>query len=498
MQFNFILMYNPFDKSVIELNIDDLQKLIDNEICEGWYIEYKREIPRQTSGKLDNVKIAKSISSFANTKGGWIIWGISCDEKNRPVNINGIVIDDFRNFEDQVAQLINSNISPSPIYHFKKIDTGDNKIVFVIQVEESPIPPYVTSQGVIYQRENNESKPIKDRYIIEKLNEKAASYYETIEEFSNCDLTETKGQSESNQSYLELYLFPEPFDSFSFKDYYTSSFFHSIALTFYQNQELSFNSNDNNKVTTLLNLGFNSVYSSEDSLIIRPLNKTNLIYRTPTVELFRNGNLKFLIPIYEFSSKDIPKHYEESKVLNYLLDIYSPYRTRKQYGYNGVELPAIRSREQTDFVNHIKFIDGANFIVTIHIILSKYKKILQENGFDMTSNIRFRAKVSDCWRKFVFFENDNYLEKIKLFNIPLSPKNQIQIPEFRKGHAYRFNLSDESAFHMVALRILEGIGLADMTSMNIDAIFEAEIRRHSENKPEEIYDYEEDDDDFEV
>ena len=94
------------------------------------------------------------------------------------------------------------------------MDTSE--IVFIIQVEESPTPPYINCQGIIYQRENNESKPIKERYIIEKLNEKTLNYYNSIERFSVFDLGITKGQSKSQQSFLELYLFPQPFDNFRF------------------------------------------------------------------------------------------------------------------------------------------------------------------------------------------------------------------------------------------------------------------------------------------
>jgi len=144
------MKYNPFNKELENLEKEDLEKLIDNEICEGWYIEYKREIPVK-SGKLENLKISKSIAAFANTKGGWIFWGIDCNNKNKPVTIEGIDTSNYNNFEDQVSQLINSNITPNPLYHFKSVKIQNDKIVFIIQVRESPIPPYLTSQGIIYR-----------------------------------------------------------------------------------------------------------------------------------------------------------------------------------------------------------------------------------------------------------------------------------------------------------------------------------------------------------
>ena len=478
--------YNPFDKELLGLTEADLAQLIDKEISEGWYVEYKRDVPRLNTNKLDNLKIAKSVSSFANTKGGWIFWGITCDDKNKPVSIDGITISEFRNFDDQISQIINSNISPQPIYHLRKMSLPNENELIIIQVEESPTPPYITSQGIIYQRENNESKPIKDRYIIEKLNERTTSYYEAIERFCNFDLPETKGQADWNQTYLELYVFPLPFDGFTFKEFYSSEFFKEVAVRFYQNVEVNLKIDDETIENTKqidLNLGFNSIYSSEGSLIVRPLRDKNLIYKSTTVELFENGNLKFFIPIYEFDTQNIPEHYRNSNTINYLLDKYSPYETVKQHAYgmyrgnSDYKLPDITQRSSSDFVNHIKFIDGIELILTILIIVSKYKAVLTDNNFDLQSKIGFRARITDCWRKFVFFDDDDYLEKIKLYNIPISPKNEIEIPEFKKGNAYITSLADDYAYFQIARFILEGIGLPDSQTISFSEIIKKGLER---------------------
>lgn len=474
------MAYTPFNKEIEELTEKDLLILADSEISEGWYIEYKRDIPKTSSGHLDGIKISKSVSAFANTKGGWIFWGIDCDNKNKVNAINGVDLSEQLNFEDQVAKTINANISPRPYYHFKRIGLENGRTVFLILVEESPTPPYITSQGVIYQREHNESKPIRERYIIEKLNEKTGEYYDSIERFTSFDLPETKGQAEWNQTYLELYLYPLPFNSFEFKEFYTSDFFKNAALRFYQNVDVSLGPPDSNAPVIPLNLGFNSIFSSERSLIIRPLNEKNLIYKSTTVELTERGNLKFLMPVYEFDTRNVPKHYEGSETLSYLLDKYSPHETVKQsLGYPmkySSELLTVTQRKTTDFVNHVKFIDGMELIASILIIISKYRAVLEDNGFDFGTDIGFRARITDCWRKFVFFDNKDYLEKIKLYNIPLSPKNEIEIPEFRKGSGYKLKL-DHSTFFDIARFILEGIGLPDSHSIPFSEIIDNGFKR---------------------
>ena len=60
-------MYNPFGKPLSQLVASDLAALQD--AAEGWYVEYKERAK-------DAGAVAKSLSSFANTYGGRLIYGI--------------------------------------------------------------------------------------------------------------------------------------------------------------------------------------------------------------------------------------------------------------------------------------------------------------------------------------------------------------------------------------------------------------------------------------
>lgn len=457
--------YSPFDKDLENLDEQELQKLIDNSISEGWYVEFKADIPKKTS-KIDGGKIVKSISAFANTKGGWLFYGVQANDKNIATNLCGIDYNEYKNISDQVSQIISSNIAPKPIYHFKTVPLQSGNFVFVIKIEESPTPPYITSQGVIYQRENNESNPIKDRYIIEKLTEKTSEYYESIERFCNIDYGETKGQSESNQSYLELYLFPLPYNDFRFENFFTTDFFRQVAVRFYQSVDCVFENQNGEKKNIPLNLGFNSIYSSQNSLFI-------------------NGGLKFLIPLNEFDLSSVPKYYQDSDVIEYLRDTYSPYETVREFNhfmhYSSKDEPReITRRKETDFVRHVRMIDGAEFIYVLLIIISKYKAVLEDSKFDLNSEIGFRARLTDTWRKFVFFDNTDYLDKIKLFNLPVVPKNELEVPRFIKGNYYNMDLSQQASFFSIARTILDAIGLPDASTIKFADIINDGLKRYDQ------------------
>lgn len=483
MSFLHMSTYTPFDKELENLDENELQKLVDRSISEGWYIEYKADIPRKTS-KIEGAKIVKAISAFANTKGGWLFYGVQSNDKNIATDLCGIDINEYENLPDQISQIISANINPKPVYHFKIVPLQTGRYVFIIRINESPTPPYITSAGVIYQRENNESNPIKDRYILEKLAEKTSDYYEVIEHFCQMEYVQTKGQAELHQSYLELYLFPLPFNSFFFKDFYTSEFFKKVQSRFYQSTECIFQDENTQGMALPLGLGFNSIYSSERSLIIRPLTDETLIYRTPTAELFANGGLKCFIPLREFDINNVPKHYESSALIDYLRNKYSPYEMIPgggsyswRYTPSGLsDLPDIKRRKETDFVRHIRMIDGVELIYILLIILTKYKAIMEDAGFDLETAVGYRARLTNTWRKFVFFDNDDYLEKIKLYNVPIAPKDDIEVPRFAKGNYYTVDLNDRAPFFSVAMTILDAIGLPDSSTIKFADIITEGIK----------------------
>lgn len=470
------MSYNPFDKDLDSIVEDDLGILIENEITEGWYVEYKSQIPER-SGKLNTIKIIKSIASFANTKGGWIFWGVECD-KNFPDKICGISTDKYSNLQDQLSRIVSSNINPTPIYNFKEVQLSSGKIVFIIKVEESPTPPYIANNGVIYQRENNESNPIRDRYIIEKLNEKTQTYVKSIEDFTHFDeYGETKGQSDSNESFLELYLFPKPFNSFEFNNFFSSTFFQTVSDIFCSGVNCKIEIGGSTKDVPV-SIGMNSIYTSNDSILIRNINENNIIYKSTTLEIFRNGNLKFLMPLHNFGIKNVPERYREPETIEYLIRRFLLDDLDDGFAiYDKTDIENIQELPSNGFSDWVRMFDGADIILVILIICSQYETLLKENDFDVSMAVGFRARVTNTWRKFLFFDDEKYLENIKKYNIPLTPKEEIQIPNFKNGKSYSIKFNEEiNPFYLVSKIILNDIGLPDGTSMNFSEILSDAIK----------------------
>jgi hypothetical protein len=59
-----------FDKQLDLITEDDLLSLVENQVREGYQIEYKRSVLRESKEKQDKVDFLASVTSFANTIGG--------------------------------------------------------------------------------------------------------------------------------------------------------------------------------------------------------------------------------------------------------------------------------------------------------------------------------------------------------------------------------------------------------------------------------------------
>ena len=76
---NFSQVY--FNKQLDDVDIDDIQSLIEEKVKEDTTIDYKME-------KASYNTIAKVISSFLNTKGGLLLYGVK-EEYEIPIEITG-------------------------------------------------------------------------------------------------------------------------------------------------------------------------------------------------------------------------------------------------------------------------------------------------------------------------------------------------------------------------------------------------------------------------
>ncbi|HEU5375783.1 MAG TPA: ATP-binding protein [Ktedonobacteraceae bacterium] len=79
-----------FDKPLQSLEENDLQMLADNSVREGGEIEYKETLTIHSDEQKQ--EFLNDVSSFANTRGGYLIYGIreSKEDAGMPAEVCGL------------------------------------------------------------------------------------------------------------------------------------------------------------------------------------------------------------------------------------------------------------------------------------------------------------------------------------------------------------------------------------------------------------------------
>lgn len=198
--------YSPFSKPLNKLDAADLAVLRDTS--EGWYVEYKSEVPNASS-------IAKSISAFANTYGGWLFYGIRERSKEDAVagSFPGVARDKIDAALQCIRQAIGKCVNPSPHYDIAtlwgpapSVGLAADRAVLCIHVRWSSLAPHVHQNGVIYRRvaDGSEPKPENDRALLDQLFKRSDRIREHYKEW--VERQPELSKNENKNPYLRLLL----------------------------------------------------------------------------------------------------------------------------------------------------------------------------------------------------------------------------------------------------------------------------------------------------
>lgn len=146
-----------YQKSAKEFQSKDLDDL--NSLEEGWFVEFKERTP-------DTTKLARSISSFANSHGGLLIIGAKEEQKTRRL---GALMPMSQADADQAIirarEAVTAHVSPPAYFEakaveVKSLDRGiDGRWIVVISVPKGNHGPYLHSNGCIYVRVGDAAAP---------------------------------------------------------------------------------------------------------------------------------------------------------------------------------------------------------------------------------------------------------------------------------------------------------------------------------------------------
>jgi len=132
-----------FNKPISELTLADIESLVENGVPESRILDYKLKLPGKSDS--DRKEFLGDVTSFANTLGGYIIYGIK-EEKGIAVGVEGFETDNIDDDMLRLENLIRDGIEPRIIgykINYLKLDNG--KYILILQIPKSILAPHWVS-----------------------------------------------------------------------------------------------------------------------------------------------------------------------------------------------------------------------------------------------------------------------------------------------------------------------------------------------------------------
>jgi hypothetical protein len=168
-----------FLKPLQELGFEDIERLKLNKICESQILDYKRQL-------LEDNKLVKQVSSFANTHGGHLIFGVSETGKGGyPKEIPGI--DKSQVNKERMEQVILGNIHPRLHVRIHETEHPNlSRSIVLIQIPDSYLKPHMNSRdNKFYRRFNFEARPMTETEVNDAYKRRFSGYQDVEEYLSN-------------------------------------------------------------------------------------------------------------------------------------------------------------------------------------------------------------------------------------------------------------------------------------------------------------------------
>jgi hypothetical protein len=146
-------------KQLSEITAEDVLYLIDNKTPEQKTFEYKRQLPGKDKEE-QKTKILQSITSFANTDGGIIIFGMKENDEGEASEIIGIETstdDDFLYLQNIVKDRIEPRMAPPEL---RELTINDKKIYLLKIYSSYNKPHFVKNNFIFYGRHSSGKYPL--------------------------------------------------------------------------------------------------------------------------------------------------------------------------------------------------------------------------------------------------------------------------------------------------------------------------------------------------
>ncbi len=395
------MFYSPFidnkgnRKSIEQLKYSDLKCLIN--IDEGYQIEYKSVWDDSFKKK----GLPKSITSFANSEGGWLFVGVNDDGSLNPIK------KERTDFSQQVGEILKTHVSPFPRFKTRFLEAPDNKMgILIIEIDEGTEPPYICN-GTVYTRVGSTSKPqrISMRADIDHLYLKRKENDEFWKEYC-----ENKIFNDMDFPYLSIYM-------------YNPTSKNKVLL-----DGLGKNTNIVNDFAKQCQFQ-TWMPSTYFSYILLNSQNVSTQHQTVTLELFRDWNIKFYFPLIVMSN-NITEQIVQTVI----------------------------QKEPNINLEGFKAIDALILSEGFISIFGKVLEQLIKYGCNL-NEYKIKIELNNIKNSYLFFstENHEWIDFIISKHFRYSPKNNISLSY---DYSFTNELGSNNSYLILAFAIASAFGYA--------------------------------------
>lgn len=397
------MSFNPFDKPIGEkLEESDLEQLVARKVSEGFFIEFKRELPK------DRQKIGNSIASFANTYGGWYIVGVETDGHNVASSITGFSQTDGQH--DPIAvitETLKTAVDPTPLFHSQVINLGSGRLVAAVFVSAGQATPFITRDGRIYRRTHDSSAPLPEtsRHALDELIARGRKEVEAFRRFASDD----RGIEEKfdRHARVSVYISPSPHGVIRKQDFTLAE---SVAALLEDSRKSQLLGEPFDGIKA--NVPLDTALIRQQSILLRQVHRGGEPFYGLSIELDVFGRCRITLPLRPVLKK--PEEYEQIRtaacrdaLLGRLLDDVS---------------------DDDQPLDKLSFFDISHTWLALTTLTAFYLRWLEAPpaiaGFDIA------VEALAVGQHVPFCDDSKWAEHVKLYGLPVTLGFRSRVPEF--------------------------------------------------------------------
>lgn len=383
-------MFDPFGVSIGSLTAAVLQRLVDDRVAEGLFVEYKERPPAPDA-------IAKAIAAFANSRGGWLFIGVAAKD-NVAELVQGCDRKEWPGIDAKVRDSCKSHITPFPYFETRIVEIGVERTVCVVRIPPSDECPHITRDGRVYVRKADSSSPVAlaERSQLDALYARSET---SLRDFARFAVDEREPVPGIHSSFLSIYISTFPPQDLELDAWSNLDGLVSVRDTAVEPRAFDFFGSIVHIADLKINVPFNRAYVSGHSVFLEQQH-FDAQSAPLTFELHARGKCKIHIPV---AARHIGEMEIETDAVKTVLETI----------------------KQRAGVVPLFFDAGRLWLVAIHLV-GVYIKLL---GNNLPGRFRVGLELRGTTWFVPIVDSAKWADAVSKVDIPLNRKRCIQIPE---------------------------------------------------------------------